>query len=108
MGLVCLLAGMAAGTLAFLIEDQVLQLVAVLVGLPMALVGLVLIFRGLGGRRLGLLSPPTLYVLAGVSAVLGVAGLLAGERSAFGGLMLAFGCGALARRRARQPRARWR
>jgi ABC-type tungstate transport system substrate-binding protein len=97
-GLACLIFAIGMGFVAWRTGDNALIFLALLSGAPVGFIGLLLLLNRL---RNGIFSPFSLYFLGGAIA-LGTVLLtfqdISGIRTG-GGLLLAFGCFALARKR---------
>lgn len=101
LGVVCLLLGAGSLVLSYLGGNDISLVLSVVVGIPVFLVGLSLVF-GKASKGKGILSPFTLYLFGGCSALASIWAIYAGQNKAGIGLLIAFGCFALAKKRTRE------
>ena len=101
LGVVCLLLGAGSLVPSYLGGNDISLVLSFVVGIPIFLVGLSLVF-GKASKGKGILSPFTLYLFGGCSALASIWAISAGQNKAGIGLLIAFGCFALAKKRSRE------
>lgn len=105
IGVVCLLLGAGSLVMSYLSGNDISLVLSFVVGIPVFLVGLSLVF-GKASKGNGILSPFTLYLFGGCSALASIWAIYAGQNKAGVGLLISFGCFALAKKRKRK-RSSW-
>ena len=100
IGVVCILLGSASLVMSYLSGNDISLILSVVVGIPVFLVGLSLVF-GNASKGKGIFSPFTLYLFGGCSALASIWAIYVGQNKAGIGLVIAFGCFALAKKRTR-------
>lgn len=105
LGALCLFLGAGSLVLSYLGGNDISMIMSVVAGIPIFLVGVSLIF-GRASKGKGILSPFTLYLFGGCSALASIWAIYAGQHKAGIGLLIAFGCFALAKKRTRE-RSSW-
>jgi len=98
IGAVCLFIGICSLAISYVSGNDISLIFSVVVGIPIILVGLSLLF-GQGSKGKGILSPFTLYLFGGCSGLASAWAIYAGVNKAGIGLLIAFGCFALAKKR---------
>ncbi|WP_444884128.1 hypothetical protein [Microbulbifer sp. PSTR4-B] len=98
LGVACTLIGLALALSAWLTGEIVVVILSFVAGLPVGLVGLSLLF-GKAKRGNGIFSSLTLYVIGSLIALASVVGVYNGQPKTGFGVLVAFGCFALARKR---------
>lgn len=101
IGVVCLLLGVGSLLLSYLGGNDISLVLSLVVGIPIILVGLSLVF-GNASKGKGILSPFTLYLFGSCSALASIWAVYAGHNKAGIGFLIAFGCFALAKKRTRE------
>lgn len=101
IGFVCLLLGVGSLVISYLGKNNISLVLSAVVGVPAILVGLSLLF-GKGSKGKGILSPFTLYLFGGCSALASIGAIYSGTNNAGIGFLIAFGCFALAKKRSKE------
>ena len=104
LGVACTIIGLALAVSAWLTGEMVVVILSFVAGLPIGLVGLSLLF-GRAKRGYGIFSPFTLYVIGALIAVASIAGAYNGQPKTSIGILFAFGCFALAKKRSNQRKS---
>jgi hypothetical protein len=105
LGMVCLVLGAGSLVLSYLSGNDISLVLSGVVGIPAILLGISLLF-GKGSKGKGILSPTTLYLIGGCTALASIWGAYLGANKAGIGFLIAFGCFALAKKRSKEP-ASW-
>lgn len=101
IGVVCLLLGTGSLVLSYLSGNNSSLVLSIVVGIPIFLVGLSLVF-GKASKGKGILSPFTLYLFGFCVGLTSLWGLYAEQNKAGIGLFIAFGCFFLAKKRTKE------
>ncbi|WP_317933126.1 hypothetical protein [Halioxenophilus sp. WMMB6] len=104
LGVVCLVLGLGSLALSYLGGNDISLVLSIVVGIPIIFVGISLLF-GRASKGKGILSPFTLYLFGSCSALASVWGIYAGASKAGIGILIAFGCFALAKKRSKEARS---